>query len=345
MFYTILYLVILFLYLLSIFKNKYKKIIVPLVFIILILVSGFRYYIGMDYAMYMNIFDYIKNLDFNYEVKRLEKGYYWLVNGIILVNGSQQLVFFICSLVTNMFIYKTIKKLSNNMMLSTMIYFLVGPYYSASFNLIRQVLAISIFLYAIAILKNKKRIVFIFWTLLGGLFHKSCFLLLPILFLDKLKLNNKIKILLLFFTVIFNSILPKFYEISGYGHYMLLKYEATTNFITLSFFLILVLLIEWYEKKMNIDIIDKNINFITLLLLITIFINEKTFPTANQVFVRMSSYFFFYYIILIPKLLEILKKKFGKVVIIVFFIAISILYFKTFLLQLPEYCYNLKLFY
>lgn len=267
------------------------------------------------------------------------------MRGAVLLNGTQQLVFFICALLTNIFIYKTIKKLSNNIILSTMIYFLIGAYYSMGFNLVRQVLAISIFLYVITILKNKKRIIFIFGILLGSLFHKSCFLLLPVVILDKIKFSNKIKILFLLFTVAFNSILPKLYKIVGYGQYTVLKYEATTNFITLSFFLILVLLIEWYEEKMNIDTIDKNINFITLLLIITIFINEKTFPTGNQVFVRMSSYFFYYYIILIPKLLEILKKKYVKIVIIVFFIAISILYFKTFLLQIPKYQYNLKLFY
>lgn len=180
--------------------------------------------------------------------------------------------------------------------------------------------------------------------ILGGLFHKSCFLLLPLYWILNLKYNKFIKIILFFITIAFNFLLSKLYEILGYGQYTKLKYEATTNFITLFLFFILALLIEIFSKKILLDNVSKNINYFTILLTLTIFINEKTFPTMNQVFVRMSSYFTFYYIILIPQLLKSAIKKYSLALNLIFFICISILYFKTFLLQLPIYKYNFILF-
>lgn len=341
--YVVLYLIILYFYSLSFFFKK-NKLFVSIIFVILIIFSGLRYYIGTDYPMYMSIFNYIKNDIYNFEVIRMEKGYYYLVKIISLIGGTQQLVFLICAIITNYTIYKVICRDSVAPLLSTMIYFLVGAYYSASFNLVRQVLAISFFLFSISELKRNNNKKFIIFICLGSLFHKSCLILLPIIFFPYLKINRICKIIILFFAIIFNEFLPKLYILFGYGTYIKLNYKATTNFITLFFFLVITLGIEYYGKDLKLDNLEKNFNFAVIVLVTTIFINEKTFPSMNQVFVRMSSYLFFYYIILIPKLLLFLQKKYSRLILIIFFIAISILYFKTFLFQLPKYQFNLKLF-
>lgn len=67
-----------------------------------------------------------------------------------------------------------------------------------------------------------------------------------------------------------------------------------------------------------LDNVSKNINYFTILLTLTIFINEKTFPTMNQVFIRMSSYFTFYYIILISQLLKSAIKKYSLALNLIF---------------------------
>ena len=327
-----------------IYLNKNNINIIRLIFLILILFSGCRYYIGVDYPMYMKIFFFIKNNINDYEVLRLEKGYYFLVKFIVSINGTQQLTFLVIAFFTNYLIYKNIKKESSDILMSTLIYFLVGAYYSAGFNLIRQVMAISIFFYSIIFIKQKKIIKYFLFIIVGSLFHKSCIVLLPLYWILNLKYNRFIKIVLISITVSFNFLLPKVYEILGYGQYTILEYEATTSFITLSLFFILALLIEIFSNIIFLDNVSKNINFFTILLVLSIFLNEKNFPTMNQVFIRMSSYFTFYYIILIPQLLGYLTKKYSKVIKFLFFICISILYFKTFLLQLPTYKYNFILF-
>lgn len=56
----------------------------------------------------------------------------------------------------------------------------------------------------------------------------------------------------------------------------------------------------------------------------------------------MEMYIFFFYIVFIPNVFESFNKEQGRILKALFFISISILYLKTFLLKLPEYKFNLN---
>ena len=85
-----------------------------------------------------------------------------------------------------------------------------------------------------------------------------------------------------------------------------------------------------------------NLNFISIILTLLIIINQKVNPSINQIFQRMEMYIFFFYIVFIPNVFESFNKEQGRILKALFFISISILYLKTFLLKLPEYKFNLN---
>ena len=343
--YLILYLVILFFGLGYIFLKK--EIFLKIIFIILTLFSGLRYKVGADYEGYEFIFSLLSSDIENYEIIRLEKGYYLLIKMINLISGTQQLVFLIMAIISNYLIYKFIIESSRDKILSVFIFFLVGPYYSSGFNGIRQYLAISLFLYSLKYLKNRKIFKYFFFIFLGFLFHKSCILLLPLYLILNLKYSLKGKIFILILSSFVDyKLLPTILNIFNYDIYnSIVIYRVNSNFYFLLLFLIFSIFILLYnEKNKSLNKIEENINFYAIILLILVFFNEKIYPYLNQIFLRMVTYFLFYYIIIIPNFIEkVFKQK--KLIKNLFFILISILYIKTFLIKLPDYQYNLKLFY
>ena len=305
-----------------------------------------RYKIGADYEGYEFIFSLL-NIDVgNYEITRLEKGYYFLIKMVNLISGTQQLVFLIMAIISNYLIYKFIIENSKDKILSILIFFLIGPFYSSGFNGIRQYLAISLFLYSLKYLKNKKVLKYFFFIFLGFLFHKSCILLLPLYLILNLKYSLKQKIIILILSLLVDyKLLPTILNIFNYGIYnSIVIYRVNSNFYLILLFLIFSMLIFLYnEKNKNLNMVEENINFYTIVLLIITFFNEEMYPYLNQIFLRMVTYFLFNYIIIIPNFIEKAFKQ-KKLIKSVFFIVISILYFRTFLTKLPDYQYNLKLF-
>lgn len=322
---------------------KYNKNIIKLIFIILILFSGFRYKIGADFTSYLKIFELAKNNPTHYEVIRLEKGYYFLQKFIISINGTQQLIFLIMSILSNFFIYIFIKRNSKNILLSIFIFFMIGAYYSFGFNGIRQYLAISIFLYSFKFIENKNFKKYLLMIFIGSLFHKTILFCLPLYFILNFKFKFLQKAVLIFISLLLTLYLNKILIILKYGHYLSKTYYVTTSYIVLIIFLILSIYIMLFNKKI-LNKQQQNLNFISIILTLLIIINQKVNPSINQIFQRMGMYIFFFYIVFIPNVFESFNKEQGRILKALFFISISILYLKTFLLKLPEYKFNLILF-
>lgn len=344
MIYIFLYLIVFFLNIIYL-KTK-KNIYIKLIFIILTLFSGFRHNIGADFKSYERIFFYIENDISNYEVLRLEKGYLYLIELVNFINGKQQLVFLLMAIISNYFIYRFIIENSKDKFMSINIFFMIGAYYSSGFNGIRQYFAIAIFIYSIKYIKKKEMLKYFIFILIGSLFHKTCILLSSLYFILRQRYSFKSQVFILILSIFLNNNIDKILRLTGYDVYNERVFRANISFIVLFFLGILAIFIYILNINKNIlDQVDININFLTILGVLLIFINELKKPEINQIFVRMISYFFFVYIYLITELLNNLVKKNQRVILKgIFLLIITILYLKTFLLELPSYNYNIELF-
>lgn len=311
-------------------------------FFILSLYSGFRFQVGIDTVTYEKIFDYIINLP-NYSYN-IEWGYKILVIFVDKLGGTQQLVFLIFAFITNYLIYKYIINQSPNYYLSTIIYMCFGPLYLSSMNGMRQALAISVFVFSIKYITEKKPLKYIINLSFFSLFHSSLLLMIPFYWILKSKFNYLILFLTLpFVIVLFRiGIVDTLIQAIGYGN--LLDFGLITLNAQYVLFLIMAMVITliFYNLRVNSDYLRINLSltyFSMYTILVGLFVNSA----MNIIFTRFNLYFLFSNIVLIPFVIERFKEK--NVIKLVLIIVLIIMYFNTIInskTMLP-FEFNLKL--
>lgn len=142
-------------------------------FIIISIFLGGRYNVGTDWGNYKDFYDYIATNGINWD--NLEP-LYLLLNRTISITGFSSSFFFFCiSIIQLSIVYFVFKDDKRIFALGMLVYFLCCL--PISLNIIRQSLAICIFLYAIRYIGNSP-LKYILLITVAGLFHYSSFILL-----------------------------------------------------------------------------------------------------------------------------------------------------------------------
>lgn len=181
-----------------IFLNKYKnrKYFLTLSFSTMALVLGLRAStVGEDTLHYINIFKISKSLSYSKIVKgvtetvyatqwgvdrKIENGYILLNKLISILTDNEQWIIFIVAGLTCCLFARFIYRNTKHVFFATQV-FLCESLYMNSFNLMRQMLAMSIALNAYELLKEKKYKKAIIVFVIAFLFHKSSIVLLVLL--------------------------------------------------------------------------------------------------------------------------------------------------------------------
>lgn len=132
---------------LFIYKYTNKKVFSIIPYLMMAVVAGFRYEVGVDYLSYKyQYYDVIAKTGWSIN---FEPGFQLLVKANNYLGFSYQMVFLVVSFATCILYYDFIYNNSTEFELSTIMFMCLGPYYFSSFNTIRESLAIALFLYAI----------------------------------------------------------------------------------------------------------------------------------------------------------------------------------------------------
>lgn len=168
-----------------------------MLFVILWLLAGLRYDVGVDYMTYRDIYESSGDIR-----EMLEIGFV----GIIKLFNLLELpfsVFTTCySFLTILLVFHFIRKYSPYLYLSVFIYYAIGNYYFSSFNSMRQSLATAIFMNCLPLVSNKK-----FWKYLLVLLttsfcvHFSSLILIPLYFVLNRKLSLFFKLSVIIFAI------------------------------------------------------------------------------------------------------------------------------------------------
>lgn len=168
-------------------------------FSILFALGAVRYDVGTDYILYSNyqIPFVLDNKDVNFEFLAKE-----ITKLGFLLSGQEhyQYIFTIYHFICVFFVFCAIKKQSKIIALSIFIYVFSG-FYNFSLNGMRQAMAISIILYSMRFIFERKML-FALAVIIASLFHKSAFICLLFLFFDRKTLG--IKSFLIISTLIFS---------------------------------------------------------------------------------------------------------------------------------------------
>lgn len=308
----------------SISKNRYKyNFYIIIVATILILVGGLRYGIGTDYFTYKNIFERIvkeKNNFVNWEI-----AFYWLCRIIGFFNGDYRIFFLICSFLSVIFVVLRIALDSKYPALSIMIY-ICSYFYFASFNIIRQTIAMGILFFGSRYLEKKQPFVFLLFLLLAFSFHKTALIGLLFYYIFYIKTDNIFNFLLLLLFpiifIVFKDYIYKILELLYPSYFKNFRYEVKISIMRFLFEFVILFLCLLKFKSMKFT--ERNTDSLINMQILSIDFNLISFfiPFSD----RIIMYFSFYQILLIPLLIKSIKLKSDKIIVSLFFVVYYIFY-------------------
>ncbi len=279
-----------------------RALIVPI--IILIIFAGFRYNVGVDYGRYVE--------QFGKEIgsENREVGFNLLIDAIIGIGAKPQMLFLICAIVMQVFVYKYFRTYNFNVWLSLMIYYCVSTFYIATFNGIRQYLAVGVFMLCLPIIRDRKFWHFCFLMLITALtFHESILFFFPFYFFLNKHWSITFKVTILVVALVLNKSIDLVLTYTPYFAYATKDRETDLSIFTYLFLVgsFILMLLERRVKEFKDVKIFFNLNYMNFILLLLTIIQSE--GIIKQMYLRMDSYVLFSYIVMIPALLNQIKNK------------------------------------
>lgn len=296
-------------------KTK-TRILSFLSFLIAILIPSFffavRNGIGTDFYAYLAIFERAK-----YSTEsRIEWGYYTVNSIIAKFGGSLEVVFFIVAIIMFTFVFLALRE--NRQFISPGLGMLVFMllFYQMSFNVSRQVVAMTILLFSIKYIESRRLIKFSIFILIASSFHISSIVFIPIYFLYNILMENKKRIykyILYVFILIFVfsldkvllPILSKFNELEYYQKYL----EAGNTNADFGFLirnLPFIILGIYLFKKIGFN--HKKFNLYYSIFIMSILLKFTSFVGAEYIS-RISWAYEIALVILIPYAVKLLNRR------------------------------------
>lgn len=156
----------------------------PLVIIIVLsLVSGLRYDVGVDCHVYREMYDSPSDI----RLITLEPVWHWIIAGLRSLGFASRMWFILTSLVINLLFYYGFRKLSVNIYLSIMLYVAMSFGYVESYNIVRQFVAGAILFGTFHYVLEHKIWKYLLCILLAACFHFSALIMIPFLFLMRIR--------------------------------------------------------------------------------------------------------------------------------------------------------------
>mgnify|MGYP006346910129 FL=1 len=347
--FTLLFIFLFFASLLELFQYKKKTPVFTIIAgVVLILLAGFRYYVGADYPAYKNLFvgfsiytdysDVFNKAIFKKSAEEIE-WIFVLINKIIFDLGMPfYIVTLVMAIITISLKLSTIYKFSPLPALSTLFYFMPVFFFEDSGQM-RQGVGIAICVFSFRYIVERNLMMFLLCIYLALGFHKTSIVFLPAFWLVKIPMNSKrilwaLVICLLLsplepyklFGEMFTSLLPQ--DVSGgYDAYVNdsqfggdLEYGITD--IVKIFFIITLLIFEkegskkiaYFEYMRNLAVFG--------LCMYYLFRGTRIFA------IRLPGvYMFFLTMFVIPSLIYAVEDRVKKVLISGYLLYLTLMYF------------------
>lgn len=298
------------------------------VYIFLLLLSGLRYNVGMDYGSYKDIY---LNVSENTDLVN-EPGFILIIKLLRFLHIPYEVFIFITASFITSLAFKYIIKYSSLVFVSLLIFFSIGQFYFNTFNAIRQCMAIYSFLYSIYLIKEKNFTKYALIIVFSAIFfHLTAILLLPLYYILDRYISPYVKLAIIAL-ILFNLKLALFLiENSSYAIY--LKFEDFATGISFNTYLLLFIcsffIFNEFRNKNQFgeySNIILNINLLALISLASAMFFAGT--PLIMVFNRISYYFTPILIVSIPLAIsnieDITNRKVVLWTVTIFFLFISI---------------------
>lgn len=216
-----------------------------------LLIAALRYRVGTDYTTYVEI--QIPQLLRGVDYRLKYEYFYQVLIKFGMAVGGYQVVFFLTHLVLLFFVWKSFKNLSTDYFISIFV-FMFGCYFNLSLNIMRQFIAMAVFLFAIKYIVQKQPIRYFGTMIVGFLFHKTAAIFVPLYLLGKIKVKERVSLILVLVIGIFSSqirqLLVWITNVTGiYASYFDSRYDVSDQQWNLILFNLAILLVYSYMHR------------------------------------------------------------------------------------------------
>ncbi|SHM28234.1 EpsG family protein [Chitinophaga jiangningensis] len=160
--------------------------------LLLVCFAGLRDGLGTDTPAYKTIFTEISS--YNETSYNVESGFFILNKYIAFLHGSFSLVLFVSALISAWFIVKAVNfvmaEYPSGKWLAYITFISIGVYWVYYFSGVRQGFTISIFLYSVRFIVERKFFRYLITIGFGMLFHNSILLMVPLYFIPRGRINS-----------------------------------------------------------------------------------------------------------------------------------------------------------
>ncbi len=156
-----------------------KIIYLSVMFVLMFLLSAFRYGMGNDYFSYIRIYDIICSTPWSEITTLVYEPLFTLVTKLIsMISSNPEVMYIIYSVLILAPVAYSIYRYSDNVWISVAVYLCFTFFYS-SMNFIRQSIAVSILILAYGFIKQRKIIPVMIFAVAAALFHYTAIVFIP----------------------------------------------------------------------------------------------------------------------------------------------------------------------
>lgn len=309
-------------------KEKYSvvkyRIIYVLLFILsilpLTLISGLRYNVGTDYNHTYAPHFIDKNWDYS------EFLFIWVNQFLRLFTSNPVILFLFMAAVTHTFLQLAIIRISPRWWFSAVLVVCIN-FFSVSLNQSRQMMSVAIYAYAFTFIHEHKLVKYLIFSILAGLFHYGCLILIPIYFLFNIEFVKKhyfiIAVVLFLITPLFCICFKQIALHTKYEYYF--NDPFYYNYQSIDAYFIAALIVEGFTIIWLNKLITKYDNLaIVLFLLNTLALCigfASFFIKISELMSRLYLLFSFGQIFLIPMIVESENNYFIKWCIVIILVS------------------------
>ena len=294
------------------------------------LVAGLRYGVGTDYFEYVKWFNVYAAVPI--KLKDGNISFNILIKTIKLFTNNPQWLFFISAIIINSRIMRYIKENTELYDIGFFLFITLYFYYS-SLNIMRQWIAIAIFVSGLKYIFDQKLFKYILMISFATTFHPASLLMLPLYFIVNTRINIKKMMIIVFVSllilahlqniiifIVVNFNLTSFHKYINYFD----SYYATTQgggwaYFVILFFVFLLMLV--YKKSYMKHIKNGNAHYILMILALMI----SLFAPQNMIFARIQLFFMPIILITLPNVITILKPRY-RIVLTMIVLLLGVLY-------------------
>ena len=306
-------------------KRRTKKVLLVGIFLQFVIIEGFRgFSVGADTAKYMEYYNHIRGLDINFfellinPPLAFEPGYLVLMKLCGILRFNERLFLILVTVIFNILIFRFVYKKSDDFILSIWL-FVCAEYFTLSFTMLRQMIAIGFILNAYLYIEKKNLKAFVGNVIVACLFHKTAICFLPIYFIlnkdafikqeqttkiDAIYAKYKLRIWFIM-TGIIILIIPILFDVFYKIFYPNYNLENSQfDFPTLAVLILFILILSYFCEK-YLEIKEKSFLNFQFCVFCAFLLQVCTFKYLYLF--RVALYFYIFSIVLIPNMLKYIE--------------------------------------